>query len=190
MFGLLRVAAGINILALVGVCVFLLWNEPGDKLGVPDRAPRRMMTAGGVWPLHRRDVPAGFRGHADSVPARRGLVYLHEYGGKGRYPLPAARHQQPCWRAFRGVQAVRAGVLRDLSRMGVSLLAGVLTLAVLTLPVIINTTEEARGRSGRPAREAASLPSARPAARPLPALSCPPPSRHVDRAILGWPRCR
>ena len=26
MFGLLRVAAGINILALVGVCVFLLWN--------------------------------------------------------------------------------------------------------------------------------------------------------------------
>ena len=27
--------------------------------------------------------------------------------------------------------------------MGVSLLAGVLTLAVLTLPVIINTTEEA-----------------------------------------------
>ena len=26
MFGLLRVAAGINILALVGMCVFLLWT--------------------------------------------------------------------------------------------------------------------------------------------------------------------
>lgn len=37
MFGLLRVAAGINILALVGsVRVPALEWEPGDKLGVPD----------------------------------------------------------------------------------------------------------------------------------------------------------
>lgn len=74
MFGLLRVAAGINILALVGVCVFLLWNgSPAISWEFLTEPPRRMMTAGGRLALHRRDVPAGFRGHADSVPARRGL---------------------------------------------------------------------------------------------------------------------
>ena len=51
MFGLLRVAAGINILALVGVCVFLLWNgSPAISWEFLTEPPRRMMTAGGVWP--------------------------------------------------------------------------------------------------------------------------------------------
>ncbi|MFR1534621.1 MAG: PstA family ABC transporter permease, partial [Bilophila wadsworthia] len=142
MFGLLRVAAGINILALVGVCVFLLWNGSPAMLS-SDRAPRRMMTAGAFGPASW-DVP-GFRGHADSFPARRGLSRVSARIRRKRtvYPLSAARHQQPRGRAFRGVQAVGLAFFVTFLGMGVSLLAGVLTLAVLTLPVIINTTEEA-----------------------------------------------
>lgn len=119
MFGLLRVAAGINILALVGVCVFLLWNgSPAISWEFLTEPPRRMMTAGGVWPCIVGTFLLAFGAMLIAFPLGvASAVYLHEYGGKGRYT-------------------------RYL-RLGISNLAGVLTLAVLTLPVIINTTEEA-----------------------------------------------
>ena len=45
MFGLLRAAAAINILALVGVCAFLIWNgSPAISWEFLTQAPRRMMT--------------------------------------------------------------------------------------------------------------------------------------------------
>ena len=74
--------------------------------------------------------------------------------------------------------------------MGVSLLAGVLTLAVLTLPVIINTTEEALRQVPDAWREA-SLALGATSRRPSPAWSCPGRRpRHVDRGhSRSGPRC-
>lgn len=51
MFGMLRLAAGINMLALVGVCAFLIWNgSPAISWEFLSESPRRMMTEGGIWP--------------------------------------------------------------------------------------------------------------------------------------------
>ena len=87
MFGLLRVAAGINILALVGVCVFLLWNgSPAISWEFLTEPPRRMMTAGGVWPCIVGTFLLAFGAMLIAFPLGvASAVYLHEYGGKGRY---------------------------------------------------------------------------------------------------------
>ena len=128
MFGLLRVAAGINILALVGVCVFLLWNgSPAISWEFLTEPPRRMMTGAMLIAF-----PLGVAS----------AVYLHEYGGKGRY----TRYLRLGISNLAGVPSVVFGLFGlaffvTFLGMGVSLLAGVLTLAVLTLPVIINTRQ-------------------------------------------------
>ena len=146
MFGLLRVAAGINILALVGVCVFLLWNgSPAISWEFLTEPPRRMMTAGGVWPCIVGTFLLAFGAMLIAFPLGvASAVYLHEYGGKGRY----TRYLRLGISNLAGVPSVVFGLFGlaffvTFLGMGVSLLAGVLTLAVLTLPVIINTTEEA-----------------------------------------------
>ena len=119
MFGLLRVAAGINILALVGVCVFLLWNgSPAISWEFLTEPPRRMMTAGGVWPCIVGTFLLAFGAMLIAFPLGvASAVYLHEYGGKGRYT-------------------------RYL-RLGISNLAGVPSLAVRPLPVAIYVTAQA-----------------------------------------------
>ena len=146
MFGLLRVAAGINILALVGVGVFLLWNgSPAISWEFLTEPPRRMMTAGGVWPCIVGTFLLAFGAMLIAFPLGvASAVYLHEYGGKGRY----TRYLRLGISNLAGVPSVVFGLFGlaffvTFLGMGVSLLAGVLTLAVLTLPVIINTTEEA-----------------------------------------------
>lgn len=146
MFGLLRVAAGINILALVGVCVFLLWNgSPAISWEFLTEPPRRMMTAGGVWPCIVGTFLLAFGAMLIAFPLGvASAVYLYEYGGKGRY----TRYLRLGISNLAGVPSVVFGLFGlaffvTFLGMGVSLLAGVLTLAVLTLPVIINTTEEA-----------------------------------------------
>lgn len=155
MFGLLRVAAGINILALVGVCVFLLWNgSPAISWEFLTEPPRRMMTGRGRWPCIVGTFLLAFGAMLIAFPLGvASAVYLHEYGGKTVYrylPLGISN--------LAGVPSVVFGLFGlaffvTFLGMGVSLLAGVLTLAVLTLPVIINTTEEAlRQVPGRLAR--------------------------------------
>ena len=160
MFGLLRVAAGINILALVGVCVFLLWNgSPAISWEFLTEPPRRMMTAGGVWPCIVGTFLLAFGAMLIAFPLGvASAVYLHEYGGKGRY----TRYLRLGISNLAGVPSVVFGLFGlaffvTFLGMGVSLLAGVLTLAVLTLPVIINTTEEALRQVPDAWREDAAL---------------------------------
>ena len=146
MFGLLRVAAGINILALVGVCVFLLWNgSPAISWEFLTEPPRRMMTAGGVWPCIVGTFLLAFGAMLIAFPLGvASAVYLHEYGGKDGTPVTCGSASATS-RALPSVVFGLFGLAFFVTflGMGVSLLAGVLTLAVLTLPVIINTTEEA-----------------------------------------------
>lgn len=146
MFGMLRLAAAINVLALIGVCVFLIWNgSPAVSWEFLTEPPRRMMTEGGVWPciVGTFLLSAG----AMSIAFPLGVasaVYLNEYGRRGR----STRWLRLGISNLAGVPSVVFGLFGlaffvTFMGMGVSLLAGVLTLAVLTLPVIINTTEEA-----------------------------------------------
>ena len=193
MFGLLRVAAGINILALVGVCVFLLWNgSPAISWEFLTEPPRRMMTAGGVWPCIVGTFLLAFGAMLIAFPLGvASAVYLHEYGGKGRY----TRYLRLGISNLAGVPSVVFGLFGlaffvTFLGMGVSLLAGVLTLAVLTLPVIINTTEEALRAGSDAWREHHPLPSARPAARPSRAWWSPAAvPGMLTGAILGLARC-
>ena len=51
MFLFLQLAAWLNIAALVGVCVFLLWNGlPVLSWEFLTTNPTQGMTAGGIWP--------------------------------------------------------------------------------------------------------------------------------------------
>ena len=128
------------------MCVFLLWNgSPAISWEFLTEPPRRMMTAGGVWPCIVGTFLLAFGAMLIAFPLGvASAVYLHEYGGKGRY----TRYLRLGISNLAGVPSVVFGLFGlaffvTFLGMGVSLLAGVLTLAVLTLPVIINTTEEA-----------------------------------------------
>ena len=146
MFGVLRLAAAVNVLALVGVCAFLAWHGlPALSWEFLSEAPRRMMTEGGIWPCILGTVLLSLGALCISFPLGVGsAIYLHEYAGRTRF----ARYIRLGVNNLAGVPSVVFGLFGlaffvTFCGMGVSILAGVLTLAVLTLPVIIGTAEEA-----------------------------------------------
>lgn len=146
MFMVLRLAAGINMLALVGVCLFIVWNgSPAVSWEFLSQAPRKMMTEGGIWPCIVGTVILAFASMLLAFPLGvASAVYLHEYGARS----PLSRYVRLAVSNLAGVPSVVFGLFGlaffvTFLGMGVSILAGVLTLAVLTLPVIINTAEEA-----------------------------------------------
>jgi phosphate transport system permease protein len=146
MFMLLRLASVVNVLALGGVFCFLAWNGGGavswEFLTEP---PRRMMTEGGIWPCIAGTAILAFGSMLLAFPLGvASAVYLHEYGGRN----PSSRYLRLAVSNLAGVPSVVFGLFGlaffvTFLGMGVSIMAGVLTLAVLTLPVIINTAEEA-----------------------------------------------
>lgn len=134
MFGLLRVAAGTNILALVGVCVFLLWNgSPAISWEFLTEPPAPDDDRRGRWPCIVGTFLLAFGAMLIAFPLGvASAVYLHEYGGKGRY----TRYLRLGISNLAGVPSVVFGLFGlaffvTFLGMGVSLLAGVLTLAVL-----------------------------------------------------------
>lgn len=146
MFTVLRGAALINVLALLAVCLFLAWHGlPALSWEFLTESPRRMMTEGGIWPCILGTVILSLGALCISFPLGVcSAVYLHEYAGRSRY----ARYIRLGVSNLAGVPSVVFGLFGlaffvTFCGMGVSILAGVLTLAVLTLPVIIGTAEEA-----------------------------------------------
>jgi len=146
MFGMLRVCAAINIAALVSVCVFLaLHGQPAFSWEFLTEPPRRMMTAGGIWPCIIGTVYLSLGAILVSFPlGAAAAVYLHEYAGRSR----VAGVIRLGVNNLAGVPSVVFGLFGlaffvTWCGFGVSILSGVLTLAVLTLPVIIGTAEEA-----------------------------------------------
>jgi phosphate transport system permease protein len=146
LFWLLRLAAVVNISALLGVCGFLFWNGVSVlSWEFLAEAPRQSMTAGGIWPCIAGTVLLAFGALSVSFPLGvASAVYLHEYAGRS----PFARYIRLAVNNLAGVPSIVFGLF-GLSffviscGFGISLLSGVLTLAVLTLPVIIGTAEEA-----------------------------------------------
>ncbi len=145
-FTALRTAAFINCAALVAACVFLMVHGAGvlNWDFVLD-SPRKMMTEGGVFPCLVGTFLLAAGAIAIALPFGVACaVWLNEYSRESTMKdivrLSVAN--------LAGVPSIVFGLFGlafFVTSLGfkVSLLSGVLTLAVLTLPVIINTTEEA-----------------------------------------------
>ncbi len=146
MFGVLRLAAFINVGALVIICVFLaIQGAPAISWEFLTQPPLRMMTEGGIWPCIVGTFLLSVGAISVSFPLGvASAIYLHEYAGR----TPFARYIRLGVNNLAGVPSVVFGLFGlaffvTFLGMGVSLLAGILTLAVLSLPVIIGTAEEA-----------------------------------------------
>lgn len=146
MFWALRGIAACNVLALLGVCAFLLHNGlPALSWELLTQPPRRMMTEGGILPCIVGTAILSLGALALAFPLGvASAVYLHEYAGRNGF----ARFIRLGVNNLAGVPSVVFGLFGlsffvTFCGFGVSILSGVLTLAVLTLPVIIGTAEEA-----------------------------------------------
>ncbi len=146
MFGILRLAALVNVGALVLICVFLaVQGLPAISFEFLTEPPKRMMTEGGIWPCIVGTFLLSIGAISISFPLGvASAIYLHEYAGRTKF----ARYIRLGVNNLAGVPSVVFGLFGlaffvTFMGMGVSLLAGILTLAVLSLPVIIGTAEEA-----------------------------------------------
>ncbi|MCP4116658.1 MAG: phosphate ABC transporter permease PstA [Desulfobacteraceae bacterium] len=145
-FGLLRSAALINGLALAVIVWFMVSRGWGAiSWEFLTRPPTDSMTRGGIFPCIVGT--ACLMGVAFLVALPVGVasaVYLNEYAAQGRL----VRIIRLSINNLAGVPSVVFGLFGlaffcIVLKMGVSILAGGLTLGLMTLPVIIGTSEEA-----------------------------------------------
>ncbi|MDR3358745.1 MAG: phosphate ABC transporter permease PstA [Desulfovibrio sp.] len=157
MFLMLRSAAAVNIAALVSVCAFLVWNGlPAISWEFLTEPPRKSMTEGGILPCITGTLFLSLGALGLSFPLGvASAVYLHEYAGHTVF----ARYIRLGVNNLAGVPSIVFGLF-GLSffvitcGFNVSLLSGILTLSVLTLPIIIGTAEEALRQVPAELREA------------------------------------
>lgn len=156
-FGFMRAAAIINIgslLAIIGLIV--VEALPGLSWEFLTEAPRNMMTEGGIWPCLVGTFLLAAGALVIALPLGvMSAVYLHEYAKDSAWVtltrLSIAN--------LAGVPSIVFGLFGltffvVFCGFGVSLLSGILTLAVLSLPIIINTTEAALSQVPQEWREA------------------------------------
>ncbi len=146
MFGLFRFAAAINGAALIFVVYFLVakgWKAISWTFLT--KPPMDSMTTGGILPCIVGTVCLSLGAILVALPIGiASAIYLHEYARPGRL----IRVIRLGINSLAGVPSVVFGlfglaffvVFLD---MGVSILAGAVTLGLLTLPIIIGTSEEA-----------------------------------------------
>lgn len=146
MFALFRLAVLINALALFIVVGFLLLNGAGAiSWTFLTEVPRDSMTRGGIMPCILGTLLLSFGSMLVAFPwGVASAIYLHEYASSG----PAVRVIRMGINNLAGVPSVVFGLFGlaffvTWLKLGVSILAGSLTLGALILPVIIGTAEEA-----------------------------------------------
>jgi len=139
-------AAAAVVLTAVGLVGYILWRgAPSISWEFITAMPRTFMTEGGIWPaiVGTTWLVAGTAAFALPVGIAAG-IYLAEYAPRGRM----TRLVRLSIANMAGVPSIVYGLFGLalfvlLLNIGVSILAGSLTLACLTLPVIITSTEEA-----------------------------------------------
>ena len=145
-FMLFRTAALVNGAALLVVVAFITLN--GWKAVTWEfltQAPLQSMTKGGILPCIVGTLCLGIGAIVVALPIGvASAIYLNEYARPGRL----LRLIRLGISNLAGVPSVVFGLFGLAFfviwlKMGVSIIAGVLTLASLTLPVIIGSTEEA-----------------------------------------------
>ena len=145
-FGLFRISAGINGVALLVIVYFLLtrgWRA--ITWTFLTQAPIESMTKGGILPCIIGTICLSIGAILVAFPIGvASAIYLHEYARPGR----VLRIIRLGINNLAGVPSVVFGLFGLAFfvvwlNFGVSILAGALTLGALTLPVIIGASEEA-----------------------------------------------
>ncbi len=146
MFGLFRGAAALNATVLLVVVSFLVakgWRA--INWGFLTQPPVDAMTKGGILPCIVGTLSLSLGAILVAFPIGvASAVYLHEYARPGR----TIRVIRLGINNLAGVPSVVFGLFGLAFfviwlKLGVSILAGVLTLGAITLPVIIGASEEA-----------------------------------------------
>ena len=145
-FSVFRAAAVINGLALFIIVYFMLKNGwSAINWTFLTQPPMESMTKGGILPCIVGTLSLGIGAIVAALPIGIGsAVYLNEYARPGR----VVRIIRLCINNLAGVPSVVFGLFGlaffvVILKFGVSLLSGALTLGVMSLPVIIGSTEEA-----------------------------------------------
>ena len=145
-FSLFRVATLINAAALLTVGFFVVVKGAGSiSWTFLSQPPTDAMTRGGIMPCIVGTFYLASGAIVFALPIGVATaIYLHEYARKGRL-LRLIRFGI---NTLAGVPSIVFGLFGlaffcTVLHFGVSLLAGALTLAAMTLPVIIGATEEA-----------------------------------------------
>jgi len=159
MFTLFKGSVVINAMALAIICGFVLWyGLPAISWEFLLAHPREAMTEGGIFPCIIGTIALSYGSMLIALPwGVATAIYLNEYAKPG----PLVHAIRLAINNLAGVPSVVFGLFGlsffvTVMGMGVSLLAGMCTLAALTLPLIIGATEEAL-RSVSPTYREASL---------------------------------
>ncbi|MFO7783649.1 MAG: phosphate ABC transporter permease PstA [Desulfatiglandales bacterium] len=145
-FWMFRAAAAINGLALLVILYFLVargWRAVNWTFLT--QPPMDSMTKGGIFPCIVGTVCLGIGAILIALPIGvASAIYLHEYARPGRL----IRIVRLGINNLAGVPSVVFGLFGlaffvVYLKMGVSILAGALTLGIMSLPVIIGSAEEA-----------------------------------------------
>jgi phosphate transport system permease protein len=146
MFVLFKLAAAVNGLALLTIAFFLVsrgWRAINWTFLT--QPPMDSMTKGGILPCIVGTLSLGVGAIAVALPIGvASALYLNEYAKPGRL----VRAIRLGISNLAGVPSVVFGLFGlaffvIYLKMGVSILAGALTLGVMSLPVVIGSTEEA-----------------------------------------------
>lgn len=146
MFGLFRIAAAINGVALLIIIYFLVargWRAINWTFLT--QPPMESMTKGGILPCIVGTACLSLGAIIVALPIGvASAIYLNEYARPGR----AVRMIRLGINNLAGVPSVVFGLFGlaffvVYLKMGVSIVAGALTLGAMTLPVIIGSAEEA-----------------------------------------------
>ena len=145
-FTVLRTAVFINVAALFIFLGFIaVQGISAISWSFLTQAPREAMTEGGIWPCIVGTVYLSLGSIFVAFPIGVGTaIYLNEYAGKGRWVTIVRMGIVN----LAGVPSVVYGLFGLAFfviwlKMGVSILAGSLTLGAFILPLVIGASEEA-----------------------------------------------
>jgi phosphate transport system permease protein len=145
-FGLLTALALLTVLPILLVIGYIIWQgAPALSWEFLTGFPREGMRAGGILPAIVGTFYLTLGTAVFSVPLGLGAaIYLAEYAADNRW----TRLIRLAIINLAGIPSVvyglfGLGLFVLFLKLGVSLLAGSLTLSIMTLPVIISTAEEA-----------------------------------------------
>jgi phosphate transport system permease protein len=145
-FGALTAASWLTVLPIVALVIYIIIiGLPQISWDFLTQMPRDGMRAGGIWPAIVGTFYLTLGTAIFSVPLGiAAAIYIGEYAGDNRW----TRLIRIAIVNLAGIPSVVYGLFGFglfviFLRFGTSILAASLTLSIMTLPVIISTTEEA-----------------------------------------------